>query len=372
MSSSSAPGPLAIRSFLLLFLLSAALLGHLLWPFANTLILAFLLAGLASPVYALLRRRLSDFFASLLTCGLLVLLVFVPLVLFVGALSGEALGLYQLGRDAMVGVKLKELVRESALWGQLERLLDGYGLSLDPGAVNDTLSEGVRSLGLFVYQQASAWAANFLGFLLKFLLMVIIVFFLLIDRERLLAFISRLSPLPDEQERVLIRKFEEMAKAILVVNGISGIAQGIMGGAVFALTGLGSPFLWGGMMAAFAFVPIVGTGLIMVPGAAVLFLKGRAASGVAVLAVYTLGAYVLDYVLKAKLVGHQVRMPTLPLLLGILGGLAVYGVLGIIYGPLIITAFLTLADLYQGSYAGWMAGQPAAAGQEGGRKEAPR
>jgi predicted PurR-regulated permease PerM len=163
-----------------------------------------------------------------------------------------------------------------------------------------------------------------------------------------------LSPLPDDQDRKLMDKFHAMASVVLVVNGISGLIQGFLGGAVFAIFGLGSPFLWGFIMAILAFFPIVGIAVVFVPASIYLFLKGRIAAGIFFIIFYLFVSSIVEYVVKPKLVGNKVRMHTLLVFLSILGGLKVFGILGIIYGPLVITAFLTLTDIYRASYETYM------------------
>jgi predicted PurR-regulated permease PerM len=181
-------------------------------------------------------------------------------------------------------------------------------------------------------------------------MMIIVIFFLLIDNERLANYILKRSPLPDNQERQLISKFREIAGAILIGNGICGIIQGILGGVAFTFFGLASPILWGGIMVILAFLPIFGIGLVLVPAALILFLKGRIAAAIIMLVFYAILSFSVEYLLKPKMVGKQVQMPTLLVFLSILGGLSVFGVLGIIYGPLIVTAFLTLSEIYLGNY----------------------
>ena len=201
-----------------------------------------------------------------------------------------------------------------------------------------------------VYKQASAWAANIMSFVIHFFLMIIIIFFLLIDNERLVNFLLRISPLPDEHDRQLIRKFEEIAGAVLIGNGICGIIQGALGAAAFALFGLGSPIVWGGIMAILAFLPIFGIGLVLIPATLVLFVKGKIVSAIFMLIFYACLSFSVEYMLKPKIVGQQVKMHTLLVFLSILGGLSVYGVLGIIYGPLVVTGFLTLSQIYLQNY----------------------
>jgi len=343
------PSAMVLRYFLILFLISILLLGRLLWPFLSILVLSYLLTSIFQPVYNFFHRRLPATASSLITCSLIVFLVFLPLVYFVIALSHEAFALYEWGKGANLGMKFKNL-QETSFFVRLQELLASFGVSLAPENITKALSDVAKMVGLFLYNQASSWAANVMQFLFSFLIMILTVFFLLIDHDRLLQFILRLSPLPDDQERKLFRKFDEIAGAVLIGNGISGLVQGIIGGMLFALFDLGPPVLWGGIMGILAFLPIFGIGLVLIPAALVLVFKGNLGGGVTLGVIYLVVTVVIEYFLKPKLVGEQVKMHTLLVFLAIMGGLSVFGFLGIIYGPLIVTAFLTLADIYLTSY----------------------
>jgi len=341
---------MVIRYFLFLFLVSVLLMGRLLWPFLSMLVLSYLLTGIFKPIHTFLCRFLSQGVASLFTCLLIILLVFIPLLFFVGALSQEAYALYLLGKDANLGVKFQDLLHNSTLLSRTRDYLAGLGIPMEPNGVSTALSELAKVVGLFLYNQASSWAANLMLFVFQFLIMILVIFFLLIDQERLLDFIQRLSPLPDAQERRLFKKFEEIAWAVLIGNGVCGLLQGVIGGLAFALFNLGSPVLWGGIMAILAFLPIFGIGLVLIPTALILAIKGNLMGGGLMFLFYMILSFTVEYLIKPKMVGSQVKMHTLLVFLAILGGLNVFGFMGIIYGPLIITAFLTLADIYLTNY----------------------
>ena len=235
--------PLVFRYFLLLFLVSFLLLGRLLWPFYSILILSFLLSGLFQPVFKLFHSRFkfSQQFSSLVTCFLIVILVFVPLMIFVIALSKEVMGIYPLIKGKNLAFMLQQLLAENQTVIRLKEIFAGFGIELHPERVTGTLSEFGKVAGLFLYNQASFWAANIMNFVVSFFMMVIVIFFLLIDQERFVSYILELSPLPDQQERQLIKKFEEIAKAVLVGNGLCGLLQGFLGGALFMFIGISSP-----------------------------------------------------------------------------------------------------------------------------------
>ncbi len=342
------------RYFLVIFLITIFFVGKLLWPFVSILVLAFVLSGTFYPVYSFLAGKMRSAIASLITCTIIFLVVFIPLVFLIGALSTEAYDLYLMGTSAAVNQDLKELLQNNQIIERIEIFLANYDIKLGAEHFNTGLSELGRTVGLFLYQQVSAIASNVLKFLVNFAFMLLIIFFLLTDGKKLIEFLLELSPLPDDQDRKLMDKFHEMASVVLVVNGISGVMQGSLGGVVFAIFGIGSPFLWGSIMAILAFFPIVGIAAVFLPASVYLFLKGRVAAGIFFVIFYLVLSSVTEYVIKPKLVGNKVKIHTLLVFLSVLGGLKVFGILGIIYGPLVITAFLTLTDIYRSNYETYM------------------
>ena len=338
------------RYFLLIFLIAIFLVGKLLWPYLSILVLAFVLTGIFYPVYRFLVKKMRPVLSSLITCIIIFMVVFVPLVFLVGALSREAYNLYLMGSNAATSQDLRELLQNSHIMERIEGFLANYDIRLGAEHINKGLSELGRSVGLFLYEQVSTVASNVLKFLVSLAFMLLVIFFLLIDGKKLITYVVELSPLPEDQDRKLMEKFHEMASVVLVVNGISGLVQGSLGGAVFAIFGLGSPFLWGSVLAILAFLPILGIAIVFIPASIYLFLKGRVAAGVFFVIFYVVVSSVIEYVIKPKLVGNKVKMHTLLVFLSILGGLKAFGILGIIYGPLVITAFLTLTDIYRSSY----------------------
>lgn len=344
------PSSYRLKYFLLVLLISIFFLGHVLYPFWSILVLSLLLSSLFRPIYLLINRRLPNTPSSIVTCLLITAIVFVPLVFFTGALSNEALGVYQWGRDSRIWLKLQDFIQDSPFVAQVLEYLNEVGFDLEPSEISGSLSYVVKTGALLLYNQASAWAANIAQFFFHFMMMILVIFFLLIDLPKLLDFVIRLSPLPDDEDRLLIKKFEEIATAVLKGNGICGLIQGFLGGVVFSIMGINSPILWGCIMAVLAFLPIFGIGLIMIPAAFLLVVNDRMSSGIFLFCFYLVLSFSVEYLLKPKLVGNQVQMHTLLVFLSIIGGLSVYGVLGIIYGPLIVTAFLTLSDIYLKRY----------------------
>ena len=350
MPTNTAPSTTA-RYFLAMFILTILLLGRLLWPFASILIISLLLVNFFRPVYHGLSRRISNHFASLITCMLIVLLVFVPLIFLVVSLSKEAVVYAQYMKSINLAEQIKSLIQNSTLLAAAQTRLNGMGFALRAEDLSANLSGFASEAALFLYNMASVWAGNILMFMAAFALMIVVIFFLLVDCDRLLNFILRLSPLPDEQNQQLVQKFQEIAQAILLGNGICGLLQGVVGGLLFVYFDFSSPVLWGMVMAMAAFLPIVGIGLVLLPTALIVFLNDHLGQAIFIVVFYLALSMTVDYLIKPQLVGRKVNMHPILVFLGILGGMKLFGVLGIVYGPLIITGFLTMADIYLKDYA---------------------
>ena len=326
------------------------MLGWLIWPFISVIILAAVVTGIFKPVYIFLNRKINSLFASLLTCLLVFLILFIPTVFFVGILAKEAHGLYLMGKGAAFSDQIKTILESSRILEKANLILSNFNIEITGEQLNKGVSELGKVVGFFLYQQAQSIASNVFKFFIYFFFMLLVIYYLLIDGDRLISFIIDLSPLPSEQDEKLINKFKDMAGAILIGNGLGGLIQGTAGGIVFSLFGLKSPFLWGVIMGLLAFLPIIGIGVVLIPAAIYLILKGRIAAGIFFVVFYIILSGGIEYLLKPKLVGQRVKMHTLLVFFSIIGGLKLFGILGIIYGPLVATAFITLTDIYYASY----------------------
>ncbi|MBU4318664.1 MAG: AI-2E family transporter [Proteobacteria bacterium] len=338
--------------FICLFLVSVFLLGWLLKPFFSIIVLAGVVTGVFSPLYNKLNKQgvINAPMASLLTCMVIFLVLFVPIALFIGILSKEAFDLYQTAKDAVFSNQIQALLQGNEWIERVNIFLARFNYELTLEDFNNILTQTAKTVGFFLYEQARAVASNMLLFIVNFILMLMVIYFLLIDGDKLIRFIIALSPLPEKENLALSQKFKDIAGAVLIVNGLCGFIEGTIGGIVFALLGFKSPFLWGVIMGILAFLPIVGIGAIMLPAAFILMLKMKIAAGIFLIIFYLLLSFGAEYILKPKLVGKRVEMNMLLVFLAIIGGLQVFGILGIIYGPLVVTAFLTLTEIYHANY----------------------
>ncbi len=346
----SPPLPIQRITFLLFFLAALLMLGLVLWPFWNQLFMAFFLASIFHPAHTRLSSKTRPWVAAALTCTLITLCVFLPLVYCVTSISAEIPAMIQLARKTDFFAILQQTLQNSTLISRGGALLADFGINFEVANLPDLITRLLTTTGLFVSRQVSAWATDIMRFFFQFCILILCIYFLLIEYQRLTAFMLKLSPLPESQNRLLIGKFSSIAGTILIGNGLSGLIQGVLGGIFFALMGLVSPVLWGVAMGVLAFLPILGVGLVLLPTTLIFLLKAKFLQALVTLVFYLFLTVFIEYLFKPKFVGAQAQLPPILVLLSIIGAMSITGIMGIIYGPLAVTAFLTLSDMYVREY----------------------
>lgn len=342
------------KLFLVVLLGVLILLLRLFWAYISAIILALLIASAFYPLYSRLKNLLrgEERSASLLMTILVFLVLIIPVGGFVGTLSNEAFDLYHRSRSSVSIQKIRQTLEGDSLWAR--RIRKGgelIGIEVNPQTLEQIAASIGKDLGLYLSKQLRSVASNLLSFLIHFFLMLLVIYYIFRDGERLKDYISELLPFPAGQQELVVSKFREMAWAVIVGNGLNGLIQGILGGFGFYFSGLGSPFLWGTFIGFMAFLPFIGASLIYVPAAVILLLThGNGAIAVAYLAYNAAYSVIMEYLFKPRMIGKGMRMNSLLVFIGILGGIKLFGILGIIYGPLIMTIFITLAEIYRLEY----------------------
>jgi predicted PurR-regulated permease PerM len=341
------------KVFLVVLIGVLILLLRLFWAYISAIILALLIASAFYPLYSRVKKLLKgeERGASMLMTIFIFLVLVIPVGGFVGTLSNEAFDFYRRSRDAVTLLKIQKVLEGDSIWAQrVRRVGELTGIEVNPETLEELATALGKNVGLFLSKQLRSMASNLLNFLIHFFLMMLVVYYIFRDGERLKDYISELLPFPIEQQELVVRKFREMARAVIVGNGLNGIIQGIIGGFGFFLFGLGSPFLWGTLIGFMAFLPFIGASIVYVPAFIILILQGQTGTAIGFLVYNAAYSIIMEYLFKPRMIGKGMRMNALLVFIGILGGIKLFGILGIIYGPLIMTIFITLAELYRLEY----------------------
>jgi predicted PurR-regulated permease PerM len=329
--------------FFLFFLLAAVGVAFLFLPFFSAIIIASILAVLFQRPYRWLLRetRESHTTSALLTCFLVAFVIVVPVFVSLTFAIREASSLY-----ASIGEGQSAEVVAARFFTSVGQL-PVIGNVFQTNVFNtDTFSADLRAVSknaLVLLQAAYQGIAHFFFWIF---VMFFALFYFLVDGARAINYLTRLSPLRDEHDRMLMKKFVSISRATIKGTLLVGIVQGILGGLAFWIVGVPSPLIWGMIMVFFSVIPMIGAGIIWFPAGVILLLLGNIWQGLFVLGVGLGVVSTIDNILRPKLVGRDTHMHPLLVFFATLGGLSFFGLLGFIIGPIIVALFLALAEIY--------------------------
>lgn len=190
------------------------------------------------------------------------------------------------------------------------------------------------------------------NFLITLALIELNLFFFFKDGHRYLAYIESLLPLTADAKLTLNRRISEVVQTSVLGSFATAAANGLLGMMIFALLGLPSPVLWGVLMGLLAFIPLVGPVVIWAPAALWLFthdqpLQAVILVGWGLVAMMGFADNMVRPLLLKRICSDETRLNTLVLFLSVIGGLQLYGLLGIVVGPLIVVIALTVFEMYR-------------------------
>ncbi len=328
-------------------LLAGALVVRLLLPFGKPLVWASVLVAVFYPLFQWLVRRLGGRrrLASVVACVVIAGLFVVPVALLTLALARESSDAYVAIRDQLESSNVSALLRERvAPFAQHVSRLTGGQLQLSDRP-ESILVSGVGTVASFLMTNTRALLSGFANLVFAFLILVIAMYFFFVDGEGFVEWMRRLTPLTAAQENRVLRLFVRIGVATLYGSFLTALAQGVAAGIMFAVLGLPSSLLWGSAIAAASFIPLLGTALVWVPAATYFVLIGSTGKAI-VLAVYSMAVVgTIDNIIKPLLLRDQMRMHTLLVFLSILGGLKLFGFIGLFLGPLAVALFETFVQL---------------------------
>lgn len=337
---------------LLLVILYVAFL--ILSPFIVALTWAAILAVVVYPAYAWLLKLLGGrtTLAALIVTILLTFLIVFPALRIAGFLSEEAVELVSVVRNVANGSGLEPWKQKPWLqdllgvWDWASRELATFGIDL-----REALVQGAQMSSGFLVSQVKGVAQNIFVFVVNIFVALFTLFFFLRDGKELCEKIRRLLPMDPQHQEHLFTSIVDSIFAVVHGCLIVAMVQGILAGLAYWVLGVPFAILLGVATAFAALLPIGGSTIISIPASIYLFLHGSYLYGVILLG-WSLGIVgTIDNLLKPIFIGSRLRLPMLFLFFSILGGLGLFGPLGLILGPVLFALLAALLDLYMKEYA---------------------
>jgi predicted PurR-regulated permease PerM len=326
------------------------LLGAILEPFLVPLAWAGVIAIATYPVYERLLGKLGNREGR--TAGVMVLgvalIIIVPAVVLAFLLAEEAARFYGTLNQATEGGGLVDLARlqRHPVFGPPVRIaaewLGRLGVNLDAD-----LAPAAKGAMKFVANYAASAVKNVLLFLLQLFIVVFSLFFLYRDGKRIQRSFWSVLPVEEEKKRALEGSVTRILPSVLTGVLLTSLVQGILGGIGFWISGLPSPIFFGALICVASLLPVVGTMLVWLPGALYLLFQGMTGWGIFLLAWGFLVVGSSDNILRPLLSRKQSGLPVSLLMLGSLGGLVAFGLVGVILGPVVIGISLVLLEMFK-------------------------
>jgi predicted PurR-regulated permease PerM len=319
-------------------LLLAYLVFRLFQPFLAPLAWAAILAALFYSPFEQMARRWGKTWAAAISTAAVTVLIIVPVILVMTAFVEEAT---QTISSVDLSTDSEGFRRLQAIWSRIQ----AYGLGINLGNLEDLIRQAANWIAGAVAGQAGALLRNVVVLVVDLVVTLFAVFFFFRDGDAIMAGVRRVLPFEPAQTQGMIAQARELIHASVTASLSVAIVQGLIGGLMFALLGLGAPVFWGVIMTFFALLPI-GPGLIWGPAAAWLMLSGNVGRGVTLLLIGAGIIGLVDNVLRPALLSGRTQLNGLLVFVSLLGGIAAFGFLGLVLGPIVMATAIGVLDGY--------------------------
>ena len=313
-------------------------------PFLKIIFLGALFAYVSYPLYRKFNRKINSTVSALLICFLILLIIVVPAVFFVKGLIQESYSIFIIFKQKLaIGLI-------SNCKSNICEVLRTYSQNPE---INFQVQETAKVVINWIVTKSSDLLVSVPKILLNLFVLFFTLFYFLKEGKELIANINRYLKLQQNNYVRLIKRLKEIIHGLVYGYLIVALIQGITGYLGFLIFGISSPLFWGLFMAFLALIPFVGAGIIWVPASIIMILEGvynnstwLIVKGVLLFIYGLVFISSVDNIFKPKLMGNKAKIHSVVVLVGILGGLFTFGLLGVILGPLILSFTVEFIDIY--------------------------
>jgi predicted PurR-regulated permease PerM len=329
---------------LCLVLVVSFLFVSMIWNYMMAIFLAAITAALLFPLY----QKFVGWFggrnsmAAGITIIIFLLVIIIPLGALLGVITGQAISV---GQAVSPWIKT-QLIETENLASILEKMPYSDYLLDHQDEVLQKLGQLVGSISRFLIDSLSSFTLMTVQFIFMTFIFLYTLFFFFLDGEDILHKFLYYLPLEDVEEQQLLHKFTSVTRATIKGTLVIGAIQGGLAGIAFAVVGIKSAVFWGTIMTVLSVIPLVGASLVWIPAAIALIIGGSIAKGVGLAIFCAIVVGSADNILRPRMVGKDTQMHELLIFFGTLGGLALFGIMGFVIGPIIAALFITMWEIY--------------------------
>jgi len=319
--------------FLASLIVISAVAALLIWPFVTSILGGIVLAYIFYPVYKRVLNILKNkTLCAFLVSGLIILVFTIPLLLTANAILKETTTVFYQIRDvnsAIDEIESKYLVKifeNVDVSASVKNMLNKILVNIMQRTENFIISIPDKLIGAFI--------------------IVFVIFFLLMEGERWSNAVLGEIPIKEKYKTHTLKRLKEIIQATVYGLIITALIQGGIGALGLRIFGVSSPLLWGIVMFVLAMLPFVGPTLVWLPAAIIKLMGGETFNGLGLLLYGIFLISMVDNILRPKLIGSKSGIHPILVLLGVLGGLQVFGLMGVILGPLALALLVVAFEIY--------------------------
>jgi predicted PurR-regulated permease PerM len=336
--------------FIALVIIAFYLFYRILFPFFSTLAWAAILTIIFYPLFKRVNRLLRSqrAWAALAMTIAVTIAIVIPSGFLLNLIAKELLDIYKYSEQAIADGKHMTFFQSLKQIGLVQRFTEVLDRYFDLSRINvqTLLLDNLQKLNIYVASQAPKFIKGLSAIILKFFLMTVTLFFFFKDGEEVLTTIKALIPLTAKERDNILKKMVEMIHATIYGGIVVALVQGGFGALGFLIVGLPAALFWGTVMALLSFMHIVGPFMVWVPAVIYLLFQGAYTKAV-ILGIWGSTLVSLsDNFLRPLIISGRTQIHPLLIFFSILGGLYVFGLVGFIAGPLVVTICLAIIDIY--------------------------
>lgn len=314
--------------------------GFLVWqiisPFISALALSAIIVTICYPLYQRIVKKMpkqNETLGALVSTVVVMLVVILPMLFIVSSIVNEAVSVYSLVNEGETGFEQSLYQLES----KVGEVLPGFELNF---------SEYVSQAATWLSTKVGAIFAGTASTIFLFFIAMIGSFYLFRDGELFTKRLVAISPLPDDQDDLILNRMARAVRSVATGTVLVALIQGTLTGLGLWFVGFERAVLWGTFAAFGALIPSVGTSIVLVPSVIYLLMSG-AYAGALILTIWGLLAVgLIDNLLGPYLMSRGNKLHPFVILISVLGGITVFGPIGFIIGPVVVSLFMVLIELY--------------------------
>jgi predicted PurR-regulated permease PerM len=337
------------RFYLLSLITIVIILGYLNYqifkPFLTPIAWAIVLSLVFYPLYAFSLKFLRyRAIASILTLLIILIIILGPFSYFSLLLINEVKGVSEyLEAGRIEG--LKKLLEDPHIRNIIDRLTSIFNIS--EAQLDEAIMNGLSRMGKEVMGRITGSIGDIMTVILNFVFMSFSIFFFLKDGTDFLRRFRDYMPFSEEQKDRLTIQMRDIIISTIYGGVIVAMVQGIIGGITYSLLGIRAPVIWGVATAIASFIPLLGAFAVWGPIAGYLFIQGSIVKGIILTIVGVFGISLIDNILRPIIIGSRTKMPVLMIFFSVLGGIKLFGLIGLIMGPFVLAVFISVIEIFR-------------------------